>query len=269
MAEIASAYATSHILFSPKGVEEQAGRVVAGMKELGRRAAAAKPDVLLVIVSDHMFNMNLSLQAPFVVGVADRWVGFGDMGIPPRPFPGHRAFGEGLVRFAAARGFDLAKAEEVVPDHGVTLPLLFIKPWGSVPVVPLYVNINMDPVPSAARCYALAETIGFYIAQARPADERVAVVGSGGLSHWLRVPRSGTVAVEFDQQVIETIATGHAARIAELSTAEIVERAGNGGLEILNWMMMAVAAGEPRGQRIYYEAIPQWQTGMGGIAMHV
>ncbi|MGH7805561.1 MAG: AmmeMemoRadiSam system protein B, partial [Candidatus Binatia bacterium] len=162
MAKVVSAYATSHVLFSPKGVEEQAERVVAGMKELGRRAAAAQPDVLLMIVGDHMFNMDLSVQVPFTVGVADRWVGFGDLGLPARPFPGHRAFAEGLVRFAAERSFDLAKAEEVVPDHGVVLPLFFIEPWGSVPTVPLYVNINMDPAPSTARCRALAETIRVY-----------------------------------------------------------------------------------------------------------
>ena len=167
MAKVVSAYATSHILFSPKGVEEQAGRVVEGMKELGRRAAAAKPDVLLMIVGDHLFNLNMALQVPFVVGVADRWVGFGDLAIPPREFSGHRAFAEGLVRFAAAKGFDLAKSEEFVPDHGVTLPLLFVKPWGSVPCVPLYVNIGMDPVPSSARCRALAETIREFIARVR------------------------------------------------------------------------------------------------------
>lgn len=269
MAKIVSAYATSHILFSPKGVEEQAGRVVAGMKELGRRAAAAKPDVMLMIVSDHMFNMDLSVQVPFVVGVADRWVAFGDLGIPPRPFPGYRAFADGLVRFAAERGFDLAKAEEVVPDHGVALPLFFIEPWGSVPTVPLYVNINMDPVPSSARCLALAETIRAYVERSRPANERVAIVGSGGLSHWLRIPRSGTVAADFDQEVIETIAKGKGSRLAEMSTAELLEKSGNGGLEILYWMMMAVAAGEPKGERVYYEAIPQWQTGMGGISMHL
>ncbi|MGH7818448.1 MAG: AmmeMemoRadiSam system protein B, partial [Candidatus Binatia bacterium] len=145
MAAIVSAYATSHILFSPKGVEERARRVVDGMKELGRRAAAARADVLLLIVSDHMFNINLAIQPPFTVGVSDTYAPFGDMAIPVRPFPGHREFAAELVRHAAARGFDLATAEELIPDHGVTLPLLFLKPWGSVPVVPLYVNVNMDP----------------------------------------------------------------------------------------------------------------------------
>lgn len=269
MAVIVSAYATSHILFSPKGVEERAQRVVLGMKELGRRAAQARPDVLLMIVSDHMFNINLAIQPPFTVGVSDTYVPFGDMAIPVRPFPGHREFATGLVRHAAARGFDLAAAEELVPDHGVTLPLLFLKPWGSVAVVPLYVNVNMDPVPAPGRCRDLALAIRDFIEKGRPRDERVAVVGSGGLSHWLSVPKMGTVAEEFDREVLATIAAGRAASIARFSAAEIEERAGNGGLEILNWMMMSVATGEPKGETVFYEPIPQWFTGMGGIAMRV
>ncbi|MGH7859061.1 MAG: AmmeMemoRadiSam system protein B, partial [Candidatus Binatia bacterium] len=260
MARVVSAYATSHILFSAKGVEERARRVVAGMKELGRRAAEARPDLLLMIVSDHMFNIDLAIQPPFTVGVSDTYVPWGDMGIPVRPFPGHREFATSLVRHAAESGFDLATAEELVPDHGVTLPLLFLKPWGSVPVVPLYVNINMDPVPAPPRCRDLAAAIRDFIETKRPRAERVAVVGSGGLSHWLSVPKMGTVAEEFDREVLSTIAAGKAASLARLTAAEIEENAGNGGLEIMNWMMMAVAAGEPKGETVFYEPIPQWFT---------
>lgn len=269
MASCVCAYATSHILFSPMGVEKQAHNVVAGMTELGRRAAVARPDVALVIASDHMFNVNLAIQPPFLVGVADEYTGLGDMAVPARPFLGHRRFAEGLVRYAASQGFDLAKAEELRPDHGITLPLLFLRPWGSVPAVPLYVNINMDPVPASTRCYALAKVIGAYIRDERPATERVALIGSGGLSHWLRIPNMGRVAVEFDEEVIGMMTAGQASRIARMSTADILERGGNGGLEILNWMMAAVAAGEPKGERVFYEPIPQWQTGMGGVSLNL
>ncbi|MGH7822503.1 MAG: AmmeMemoRadiSam system protein B, partial [Candidatus Binatia bacterium] len=216
-----------------------------------------------------MFNIDMAIQPPFCVGVADEHVPLGDMSIPRRPFPGHRDFAEGLVRHTARSGFDLAVAEELAPDHGVTLPLLFVKPWGRIPVVPLYVNVNMEPAPSPARCRALAGAIGEFIASVRPANERVGVVATGGLSHWLNLPQMGTVAEDFDRHVLETIGSGNPGRLAELSAEELAERAGNGGLEILNWMMMAVAAGEPKGDTIFYEPIPQWFTGMAGMAMRV
>jgi 2'-aminobiphenyl-2,3-diol 1,2-dioxygenase, large subunit len=269
LSKIVAAYATSHILFSPEAVPNKAARVVAGMEALGHRAREARPDVILMIVSDHMFNLNTSVQPPFCVGVADDYVGFGDMGIPPRSFKGHRDFAEAMVRHTARRGFDLAKAEELLPDHGITLPLLFIRPWGKIPVVPLYVNINMDPVPSPARCYALAGVIREFIEEERPTAERVAVVGSGGLSHWLNIPGAGRVAEDYDRQVLSLISAGRAEELAKLSVEQICENAGNGGLEIMNWMMMAATVPGRRGETIYYEAIPEWFTGMGGIAMAI
>ena len=43
-------------------------------------------------------------KVPFIIGVSDRFVPFGDMDIPQTPFPGHRAFAEGFVAAAAVRG---------------------------------------------------------------------------------------------------------------------------------------------------------------------
>ena len=267
MGKIVSAYATSHILFDPTPAADSAARVVAGMTQLGQSVEDANPDVLLMIVSDHMFNINLSVQPPFCVGVSDVYVSMGDMGIPPRPFTGHRDFALTLVEHAAQRGFDLAIAEGLKPDHSVALPLLFIKPWGAIPVVPLYVNINMFPVPSPARCCNLADVIREAIETKRPAQERVGVMGSGGLSHWLNIPGAGTVAAEFDQQCIDTIAAGQCADIAAMTASQIQERAGNGGLELLNWMMMARTVPAAKGEKIFYEPMPPWQTGLGGVVM--
>jgi len=269
MGTIVSAGATSHILFNPAPAPEAARRIVAGMEESGRRMAAARPDVLLIISSDHMFNINLRVQPPFCIGVSDRFLPFGDMGIPRTPFPGHREFALSLARFSAQQGFDLALAEGLKPDHGVTLPLLFIKPWGSVPTVPLYVNINMDPVPSVARCLALAECMRRWIATERPPQERVAVLASGGLSHWLNIPGAGTVAEEFDREFIDRLARGDHARYTTMSTDDIRRSAGNGGLEIMNWMMMAAMVPGTGGEKLYYEPMPAWQTGMGGLAMRL
>lgn len=266
MGKIVATVATSHILMSPEGVEDRARHIVEGMKEIGRRVRAAAPDVIFVISSDHMFNINLSLQPPFCVGVSDAYVPFGDMGIAQEPRLGARDFGQAFVRRAARSGFDLATAEEIRPDHGVALPLMAIDPARRIPIVPLLVNINMDPPPEPARCYALGEVLRDTIARDRPADERVAVVATGGLSHWLNIPRHGEVAEEFDHFVMRSLIEGRAHDLARLSASEIVERGGNGGLEVMNWMMAGAVAGDRRGEVVYYEPMPEWFTGMGGVA---
>src|SRR5690606_15495915 len=208
MGSIVGAFATSHILMSPNGVEERARRVVGGMAEIGRRVIALRPDLIVIVSSDHMFNIHLGLQPPFTVGVADEHVPFGDMDIPREPFPGHRAFAEAFVERAAEAGYDLAKAEEYNPDHGVALPLLFANPERRIPVVPLLVNINMTPIPSPKRCLGLAGVLRDSLERDLPAGARAVVIGAGGLSHWLNVPGMGTVNRDFDRRVIDALASG-------------------------------------------------------------
>ena len=269
MGRIVAAAATSHILMAPVGVEERAKRIVAGMNEIGRHLRAARPDAIIVISSDHMFNINLALQPPFCVGVSDGYVPFGDMDIPREKRPGNRALGETLVRRAAAGGFDLAKAEELRPDHGVALPLLAVDPERCIPIVPLLVNINMDPPPAPARCHALGRVLRLTVEEDRPAGERVAVLATGGLSHWLNVPRHGEVDEAFDRWVMDILIAGRGQELARLSAADIVTRGGNGGLEVMNWLMAGAAAGETGGEVVYYEKMPEWFTGMGGIMLDV
>jgi 2'-aminobiphenyl-2,3-diol 1,2-dioxygenase large subunit len=252
---------------SPDGLEARAERVFDGMREVGRRVQAVAPDVLLVISGDHMFNIHMGLQVPLCIGVADSWTPFGDMGIERRPFPGHRALAEHLVERAAADGFDIAKAEELEPDHGIALPLLFADPGRRIPVVPVLVNVNMSPLPQPGRCYRLGQVLRSAIESFGGPGSRVAVIGTGGLSHWLCVPRMGEVAAEFDRMVINEIIAGRAERLAQMSAAEVVARAGNGGIEIVTWLMAAATLPGRSGTAVYYEPMPEWLTGMGGVAI--
>jgi 2'-aminobiphenyl-2,3-diol 1,2-dioxygenase large subunit len=267
MGQLVAVGACSHILMSPQGVEQRAQRIVHGIREVGRRLLARKPDLVVVVTTDHMFNVNLSLQAPFAVGVADAYVPFGDMDIPREPRPGHRGFAEAFVAHAARRGFDLAKAEELRPDHGVALPMMFIDPARAVPIVPLLVNINMEPVPSPARCHALGGVLRETIDRHRPGPERVAVLATGGLSHWLNIPRHGEVSEAFDRNVLSHFERGQPESLTRLTPAQIVEQGGNGGLEICNWLLAAGAAPGWKGEVIYYEPMPEWFTGMGGLEL--
>ena len=183
------------------------------------------------------------------------------------PRPGHRGFAEALVAHASSRGFDLAKAEELQPDHGVALPMMFIDPARKVPIVPLLVNINMEPVPAPARCHALGGVLRETIDKHRPASERVAVLATGGLSHWLNIPRHGEVSEAFDRQVLGAFERGQPESLTRLTPAQIIEQGGNGGLEIVNWLLAAGAAPGWRGEVVYYEPMPEWFTGMGGMEL--
>lgn len=269
MGRIVSAAATSHTFGLPDGVEEQAQRIFDGIDAIGKAIRDSKPDVLLIATSDHLNNFSLDVQVPLAVGVSDRWTPYGDLGVPLNAFPGHRDFATGLVGFVSKHCFDLVAVENIKPDHGLAMPNAIINGEGEIPVVPIYINTVMTAAPTCARSYALGQAVGAYVTEMRPEDERVAIVATGGLSHWICLPDSGRVNEEWDRRIVDYMITGNGQGLAHLDHETILRDGGNGGLEIATWAFMAGAIGNSKGEQIYYEPMTAWWTGMAGILMHV
>lgn len=267
MGKIIGAIGMSHIMFPPDGIEEQAERVLQGMLAVRDKVRELNPDLVILAGGDHLNNFNLAVQVTLAIGVCDSFVTMGDGGVPANEFPGNRDFAEGFSRFAARHDFELVQLEEVKPDHGMAFPKLVLDPANSIPTIPLYINAAMPVPPSPARCHRLGAVLQDYVEQLRPPEERVLVVGTGGLSHWLRVPGEGRIAEQFDNDVIDALTSGDVDRLIRLSTEDIIEACGNGGLEVTAWLFAAGAVKSARGEKIYYEAVPAWITGMGAIAL--
>jgi 2'-aminobiphenyl-2,3-diol 1,2-dioxygenase large subunit len=267
MARITGAFMTSHILMGDKAADPQAQRVAAGMSAIGTEIQALKPDVIVIISSDHMFNITTALQPPFTVGVADSYTPFGDMDIPTLPRPGHRRLAHAFCVAAAEAGYDLAQAEEYRPDHGIAIPMMFADPSRAVPMVPLLINVNMDPLPAPRRCIGLAQVLKRTIEHALPPDQTAVVLGTGGLSHWINIPGHGQVNEAWDREVMGIFAAGQADQLANWTCPDILKHAGNGGFEIVNWMMAAATMPGVAAKPVYYEPMPQWMTGMGGMTV--
>ncbi|HXQ10962.1 MAG TPA: hypothetical protein VN805_08195 [Caulobacteraceae bacterium] len=267
MGRIVGGFATSHVLFPPTGVEDKATRVIDGMLEMRARIRALSPDVIVLAASDHLNNFSLAMQVTLAVGVADEFTTLGDSGAPAVTFQGMRDFAEGFVRFAGGREFDLVQVEEARPDHGMAIPRLVIDPKNEFRIVPVYINCNMPVPPSPSRCYRLGGALKDYVESERPAGERAVVVGAGGLSHWLCLPEQGKVAADFDEAFIDKMISGRAEELARLTTHEIELASGNGGLEATAWLFVAGALPAARGDKLYYEPIPEWISGMGGVSL--
>lgn len=267
MGQVVGGFATAHIMMSRGSAGEKGERVFAGMREIGRRIRALAPDVVVIISSDHLYNFDLAFQAPFAIATDPQHQPFGDMSLPTEMLPGAEGFASGFVRFAADHDADLVRLQDYRPDHGVTLPALIIDPHRQTPIVPFIINTAMEPVPRLARAWHYGTLLADYVNARRPDGERVVVVGTGGLSHWLGVAEMGRVNADFDHAVIDAIITGEGRRLTEWTSDHVLEHGGNGGLEILNWVMMAATLPGQRGEVVYYESIPEWISGMGGIAL--
>ncbi len=252
----------------------QRARFVAGLEELRRRLLAAKPDVLVVFANDHLQNFFYDNMPAVCVGVAERyWApskgGAEFLRVPARQIPGAREWAQALVRAGLDRGFDLAYAHELEFWDDVSVPLHFLLPDAAVPIVPILTNCVAPPLPRPRRSYDLGAFVGAFIDEACPGGERVAVLGTGGISHWIGVPGHGRINPEFDHRVLDAIRHARGESLAFLTHEEIEREAGNGGQEIRNWLAVLGAFHGKKGEVLAYEPVPDWLTGCGVVSMDV
>jgi aromatic ring-opening dioxygenase catalytic subunit (LigB family) len=242
MAELVGAFAASHAPLIARDWERlpQAlrTRLSDDFRELGRRVAAARPDVIVEIAPDHWVNFFIDNLPSVCIGVGTEHDG------PPEPFlapfdrvtlPGHPALGAHLVEYALARGFDPALSHRLRLDHGFCIPLWKMELDPIPPIVPVIVNALEPPMPTVARCLAWGKLIGAAIASF-PEPLRVAVVASGGLSHSIGEPTMGTIDERFDTACIAAFGAGDDERLVAFLD-EALRTQGNGGHEIRNWVV--------------------------------
>ncbi|WP_374673231.1 class III extradiol dioxygenase family protein [Ideonella sp.] len=206
----------------------------------------ARPDVVVVIYNDHGLNFFLDKMPTFAVGAAPEYLNADEgWGIPQVPaFRGEQDLSWHLIESLVADEFDLTTCQEMVVDHAFTLPMALLWPDQAWPVrvVPVCINTVQLPLPSARRCHALGEAIGRAV-RAWRADQRVLVLGTGGLSHQLDGPRAGFINKAFDLRFMDSLVT-EPRWATQYSTHELVEHAGTQGVELLMWLATRAALGE-------------------------
>ena len=201
--------------------------------------ARVRPDVAVVVYNDHGLNFFLDKMPTFAIGAAPEYrnadEGWGIPTVPP--FRGDPALSWHLIESLVHDEFDLTTCQEMVVDHAFTLPLALCWPDQQWPVrtVPVCVNTVQAPLPSAARCYRLGQAIGRAI-ESWPGDERVVVLGTGGLSHQLDGERAGFINRDFDQRFMQSL-IDDPTWATRFNTTELIDQAGTQGVELLNWLV--------------------------------
>ena len=275
MAQIIGGVTTSHVPAIGRAIAQQLQNepywrpFFEGYAPVHRWLAEARPDVVVVLYNDHGLNFFLDKMPTFAVGAAAQYSNADEgWGIPQVPaFTGAPDLSWHLIESLTAEDFDLTTCQEMLVDHAFTLPMALLwpdPPW-PVKVVPVCINTVQFPLPSARRCYALGEAIGRAV-RSWPGDERVMILGTGGLSHQLDGERAGFINKDFDLQFMESLV--HDPRWAtQYSIHELVEKAGTQGVELLMWLATRAALGE-RVTRVHQNYhIPISNTASGLMVM--
>jgi protocatechuate 4,5-dioxygenase beta chain len=274
MAEIAGVIALSHAPgltgWIDRASDAERDSLLAGYAEMGRWLRDLKPDVIVGIANDHVLNLPLDNMPDFCVGTAGLWRGpapwFRDwLNVADYTVAGHAALARRLVRDAAPRGLRLAFRDDLLFDDNWSVPLYYLDPDYSIPLVPIHMNCINPPVPTPEESVKAGRVIAETLRNDLPADLRVAFIGTGGLSHEPGGPRYFTMDEAFDAWFMELLEEGDLDKVCREATVERMNEAGGGGTtELLAWMVaMAVAGGTPA-RSVFYVGSAEMRCGIGG-----
>jgi len=227
--------------------------------------AETRPDVAVLFYNDHGLQFFLDKMPTFAIGAAPEYRNADEgWGIPQvAPFAGNEDLSWHLVESLVAAEFDPVVCQEMLVDHAFTLPMALLWPdqrW-PVTVVPVCINTVLFPLPSAARCLRLGQTIGRAV-RAWDRDARVVVLGTGGLSHQLEGERAGHINRDFDLRFMDSL-TREPEWATQYSINELVRQAGTQGIELLMWLAARGALGEHARERHRNYHIPISNTAAG------
>ncbi|MEU6661975.1 hypothetical protein [Streptomyces sp. NPDC046821] len=233
--------------------------------EVRKRIEELRPDAVIAVSVEHFTNFHLGNLPAFAIATGDDYLGpttaeMADfLKVRRRRYPGHAKLGRHLYTYALESEFDPALVEGGLEfDENFCVPLEHLDPESTYPLVPVVVNGVNPPWPTPKRCYDLGRTIRDAV-EAQSFAQRVVVLATGGLSHWVGLPESGSVNEEFDRDFVARLESGDPIRLTDYTQAEI-DAAGNGAHEIRTWL---VAAGAARTgfDVLAYEPVPEWLTG--------
>jgi aromatic ring-opening dioxygenase catalytic subunit (LigB family) len=186
---------------------------------------------------------------------------------PHREFAGHPEFGLHLVQTAMREGFEPSVSHRMKLDHGFCIPLWRMGIERLPRIVPMVVNSIEPPMPSLARCYQWGALIAKAV-KSYPGNLRVAVLGTGGLSHSIGEPTMGAIYEDFDRETIRLFSSsGPEALVSYLE--EKLPTHGNGSEEVRNWLVAHGAAGGRGFELVDYVPCPSVIVGCAFAAWRV
>lgn len=238
----------------------------ATLERLRSKLEDCRPDALIVIAAEHFANFFMNNMPAYCIGMAQDYEGPIEdpewLRIPRRTIPGNPDLSRRIVGRVMER-VDVAYAEEWKFDHGIMVPLNFLTPRFDLPVIPVNINCQGPPLTPLDRAYQFGIALG---EACDSVPERVAIVGTGGISHWPATPNSGKINEAWDREFLARWLRNDRSALTAYTDEETLRDAGQGGFEIRTLISVAGACEGRTGELWFCEPIPIFATsGFAGV----
>ena len=227
-------------------------------------------DTVVIVGDDHYVLFGPQCLPRCLIGIGDvdgpveNWIN-----IERRAISNDTSLAEHIMSFGMENGVDWSVSKTLTLDHSVMIPYHYaVSPCQDIKVVPIYLACAVEPFISSARARSIGKVTGDAI-RSFPDARRVAVIGTGGLSHWVGMPQMGQVNEDWDRRALAHVIGNDLDALVALKDEDVIAEAGNGALEIKNWICAMAAAGDVRAELIAYEPVPQWVSGCGFVELKV
>ncbi|CAN5814286.1 3-carboxyethylcatechol 2,3-dioxygenase [soil metagenome] len=236
------------------------------------------PDVVIVFGGDHRRAFRQIVPA-FAVALSASILAegshpAGDLSVPA-------GIARELSEHLLSAGFDIAVCRDIALDHAFAQPVRdLLGALDAKPVIPVPVNCATAPLPSGRRVAEFGAAVSSYL---DTIDQRVLLIGTGGLSHSppslevdthdlsdaarARLITDGLaeartkIRPQWDREVLQAMSAWDVSALVDLvDTAHA--RAGAGANEVRTWLAAGAAGGGRPVTTQVYEPVPEWITGM-------
>jgi hypothetical protein len=245
--------------------EEQRNNFFGALDRIRGLAQERGVQACVVLANEHFTNFFLENFPQICVGLGEKNWGPTEEWLPIDKvwIPGHPGLANHITEYTLNAGFDPAFSHLLELDHGVVTVYYELDHDMKLPLVPIVQNCAVPPLMPVRRAYEFGKALGDAI-RSYDGLERVALVGAGGLSHWIGTPRVGDIDEEFDRWFLDRLSSGQLDDVLDMPDSEI-ELAGNGNHEMRSWLAIAGAVAPTPARTLAYEPIYPWITGMAVV----
>jgi aromatic ring-opening dioxygenase catalytic subunit (LigB family) len=256
------------------GRKERADPVVrdafyASLERMRLALEAQRPDALIVIGAEHFANFFMNNMPSLCMGMGEAYEGPIEdeawLGIKHHRVPGAAALSQRLIE-DVMQEVDLAYAQEWKFDHGIMVPLNFLTPRYDLPIIPVNINCQGPPLIPLKRCYEFGRALRRACDRA---PERIALIGTGGISHWPATPDSGKINEKWDREFLDHLLSDRREALLAYRDDETWRVAGQGGFEIRTYITVGAATEGGGGELWFYAPIPIFAVGCTVAVMNV